>query len=67
MTSHQSTATIYAFPPGGRRNLDRQHDSITSANSTPLRSATADRTPRIDTGSWYHQAAVEEAQAFCER
>ena len=56
----RQTAKIYAFPPGGRRNL-RQRDVSTSAYS-PL-GAESKMAPNIACGSsWYHEAAVEEVQ-----
>lgn len=62
MTPNQQrqTATIYAFPPGGRRNL-RQRDVSTSAY--PHEDAAGNqRGPSIVYGSnWYHEAAVEDA------
>jgi hypothetical protein len=60
MTPNQErpSATIYAFPPGGRRNL-RQRDFSTSAYN---RAAESDKAPNIVCGSsWYHEAALDEA------
>ncbi len=55
-------AKIYQFPAGGRSALGkRQPDQITSQ---------PDRNPVLETncsGSWYHQAAIEEAKPAWDR
>ena len=55
----KSSATIYQFPSGGRAALDgrRYADSRPPADQGP---------PRINealcSGSWYHEAAIQEAK-----
>jgi hypothetical protein len=57
-TQERQTAKIYAFPPGGRRNL-RQRDVSTSAFNE---GAKIENAPNIVCGSsWYHEAALDEA------
>jgi hypothetical protein len=56
MTAHRDTATIYAFPSGGRasRGGNRKGEP---AHPPPAKIAHA------ECGSgWYHEAAVEEAE-----
>jgi len=55
---NQGTATIYQFPVGGRSALaGRRHGEV------PTNPAT---TPRVNeticSGSWYHEAAIQESQ-----
>lgn len=65
MTSHQPrpTAKIYMFPSGGRRQLE----SAKSMAFLPQRAVAECAQDVVYGGSWYHQAAVEEAQASWER
>jgi len=55
---NQGSATIYQFPVGGRSALaGRRH------GEAPTKPAT---TPRVNeticSGSWYHEAAIQESQ-----
>ncbi|NEU12901.1 DUF2735 domain-containing protein [Methylobacterium sp. BTF04] len=49
------TAKIYAFPQRGRM-IDGRRDAEKAPEDLRLQ-----RGPTIDCGSWYHQAAVQEA------
>ena len=56
---NQGSATIYQFPVGGRSALaGRRH------GEAPTNPAT---TPRVNeticSGSWYHEAAIQESQS----
>ncbi len=54
----QHTAKIYAFPPGGRANLQRKG---ATASLFDREVEDLERAPRIVCGSsWYHEAAVDE-------
>jgi len=70
MTSHSQrpTAKIYAFPAGGRPPPSRQREAGKTTNVPPRPAAAAERAPKMSFGSaWYHQAAVDEAEASCKR
>ena len=46
--ANQASAKIYQFPVGGRRSVE----------------ANREQTPTVNTfGSWYHEAAIQEAAA----
>ncbi|PZM12058.1 DUF2735 domain-containing protein [Rhizobium tubonense] len=53
MNTHRDTAKIYQFPVGGRANIARGDGKFT-VEAPPVHVC--------DTGSWYHQAAVLEAE-----
>jgi hypothetical protein len=55
---NQGTATIYQFPVGGRSALAgrRYGETAASLASTPRVNET------ICSGSWYHDAAIQESQ-----
>jgi hypothetical protein len=61
---NHGSAKIYQFPPGGRAALGgRRHDESKS---------TADQAvPRVSeaasSGSWYHEAAIQESKPAWER
>jgi hypothetical protein len=61
---NHGSAKIYQFPAGGRAALGgRRYDEIQPA---------ADQgSPRVNeaacSGSWYHEAAIREANPVCER
>jgi hypothetical protein len=58
------TAKIYTFPTGGRR----QYESAKSLANLPQRVAVAEHAPDVVYGgSWYHQAALEEAETNWDR
>jgi hypothetical protein len=66
---HRPTAKIYSFPAGGRAPPSWQQQT---ANPSPYaqskRVAASERAPNIVYGSsWYHQAAVDEAEGSWER
>lgn len=50
------TAKIYAFPPRGRMAGGRSDEAKASPDPR------TQPNPGIDSGSWYHQEAVQEAQ-----
>jgi len=56
---NHGTAKIYQFPAGGRAALGGRRQDDT-------KSATDKATPRVNetacSGSWYHQAAIEESK-----
>ncbi|MFD1332004.1 DUF2735 domain-containing protein [Methylopila musalis] len=52
-SEHTSTAQVLAFPAGGRAALSR-------FNAQPR--IQAPEPPRVEYGSWYHQAALEESR-----
>ena len=55
-STEQGSATIYQFPVGGR--------SRAGIKSSDTNAAVAVSAPRISFGgSWYHEEAVQEAQA----
>jgi Protein of unknown function (DUF2735) len=59
-----TTARIYQFPAGGRSALGgRRYDDFKAASDLA--------SPRVTevncSGSWYHQAAIEEAKPAWER
>jgi len=58
----QGSAKIYQFPAGGRSALGGRRYGETNA---------VDQTPRMNealcSGSWYHQAAIEDAKPARER
>jgi Protein of unknown function (DUF2735) len=60
---NQGTAKIYQFPAGGRSALGgRRFDESKAADLA------AQRMPDVNcSGSWYHQAAIEEAKPAWER
>jgi len=55
---NQATATIYQFPVGGRAALGGRRYGETKA--TDLASAQAGDS--ACSGSWYHEAAIQESQ-----
>lgn len=61
---NQGSAKIYQFPAGGRSALGgRRYGESKAANdlaSQPVNEANC-------SGSWYHQAAIEEAKPRWER
>lgn len=58
-TQGRTSATIYQFPSGGRAGLGATDSARpgTPANVTRLMADDA----VVDVGSWYHQAAIEDA------
>ena len=60
---NEGSAKIYQFPAGGRSALGgRRYDESKAA--TDLTSPRASETNC--SGSWYHQAAVDEAKPTCK-
>jgi hypothetical protein len=61
---NHGSATIYQFPPGGRAALGgRSHDEARPAadqGSPPVNEAAC-------SGSWYHEAAIQESKPAWER
>jgi hypothetical protein len=54
---NQGTATIYQFPVGGRSALaGRRYGETATLAATPRVNET------ISSGSWYHEAAIQESQ-----
>lgn len=61
---NQGSARIYQFPTGGRAALGaRRHDEA--------QPATQQDSPRLNetacSGSWYHEAAIQESKPAWER
>jgi len=61
---NQGSARIYQFPAGGRQALGgrRYDETKTNAEATSPRVSEADCS-----GSWYHEAAIQEAKPAWER
>ena len=61
---NHGSATIYQFPPGGRAALGgRPYDETkpaTDQGSPPVNEAAC-------SGSWYHEAAIQESKPVWER
>ena len=56
---NQGSARIYQFPTGGRAALGgRRYGEAKTGDRQPRGSTT-----RICSGSWYHDAAIEDEQA----
>ena len=55
---NQGTATIYQFPAGGRAALGGRRYGETKATDI----ASAQTGDSACSGSWYHQAAIEESK-----
>jgi hypothetical protein len=61
---NHGSATIYQFPIGGRSALaGRRYDEVKTA--TDLASSRVGET--VYGGSWYHEAAIQEAKPVRER
>jgi Protein of unknown function (DUF2735) len=60
---NHGSAKIYQFPPGGRAALSgRRHDETKSIDQVASR---ANET--VSSGSWYHEAAIQESKPAWER
>jgi hypothetical protein len=58
---NQESARIYQFPAGGRSGLGAlRHDEIKTSADLASRVSVA-------AGSWYHEAAIQEAKPVRER
>jgi hypothetical protein len=61
---NHGSAKIYQFPPGGRSALGgRRHDETKPA--TDLDASRVSET--VSSGSWYHEAAIQESKPAWER
>jgi hypothetical protein len=61
---NHGSATIYQFPVGGRAALaGHRYDEVKT--TTDLASSRVSET--ICSGSWYHEAAIQEAKPVRER
>jgi hypothetical protein len=61
---NHGSAKIYQFPPGGRAALGgRRHDETKS----PADQATPHVNEAACSGSWYHEAAIQESKPAWER
>jgi hypothetical protein len=61
---NHGTAKIYQFPPGGRAALGgRRHDETKSTTDQPASRVNE----TISSGSWYHEAAIQESKPAWER
>ncbi|MEO6842170.1 MAG: DUF2735 domain-containing protein [Bradyrhizobium sp.] len=61
---NQESAKIYQFPAGGRSALGgRRYDEAKTASDL----ASARVTETNCSGSWYHQAAIDESKPAWER
>ncbi|MFO1111386.1 MAG: DUF2735 domain-containing protein [Bradyrhizobium sp.] len=58
--SSQSSATIYAFPAGGRAALGGRRYAAAKADL----SSVARVNEALCSDSWYHQAAIEESKVW---
>jgi hypothetical protein len=59
---NHGSAKIYQFPPGGRAALGgRSYDEVKPATETPGVNEAA------CSGSWYHEAAIQESKPAWER
>ncbi len=64
-TSDRGSAKIYQFPSGGRDALDgRRHGD---SRLLPADQVPALVNEALCSGSWYHEAAIEEAKPKWER
>ncbi len=63
-TSPQRSARIYQFPPGGRAALGKTRLAETDVAAN---SGQADLVSPVCSGSWYHEAAIEESRQARER
>ena len=62
-TSHRESAKIYQFPPGGRASLGgRREATKPTANLIPAAVSKA-----AVGSSWYHEAAIEDADQARKR
>jgi Protein of unknown function (DUF2735) len=61
--TEQGSARIYQFPTGGRAALaGRRHGEVpTTKQTAPVIE------PSICSGSWYHEAAIQDAKPAWER
>jgi hypothetical protein len=64
MTTNQGSAKIYQFPAGGRSALGgrRYEETKTNTDASSARVSEADCS-----GSWYHEAAIQESKPAWER
>jgi Protein of unknown function (DUF2735) len=61
---NQGSAKIYQFPAGGRQALGgRRYDESRAATDLPSQHVTETNC----SGSWYHQAAIDESKPKWER
>ena len=61
---NQGSAKIYQFPAGGRQALGgRRYDASKPATDLPSQHVTETNC----SGSWYHQAAIDESKPKWER
>jgi hypothetical protein len=61
---NHGSARIYQFPAGGRSALGGRRYDETKAN---LEAASARASETVSSGSWYHEAAIQEAKPAWER
>ena len=57
------SAKIYQFPAGGRAALGNRH----AGETKPVEQNTPRLNEALCSGSWYHQAAIDEAKPKWER
>jgi hypothetical protein len=64
MTTNQGSAKIYQFPAGGRSALGgrRYEETKTNIDASSPHASEADCS-----GSWYHEAAIQESKPAWER
>jgi hypothetical protein len=73
MTTHRPSAKIYAFPAGGRPRALAVEQQSSPAVIASLASARAARSEQVNvssapcSSSWYHEAAVREAELARKR
>lgn len=58
-TNVQTSATIYQFPVGGRRGLNRDQQKPDLTVAQVAAAAVG--------GAWYHEAAIQDAKRVSER
>jgi hypothetical protein len=61
---NHGSARIYQFPAGGRSALGGRRYDETRAN---LEAAPSRGSETVSSGSWYHEAAIQEAKQPWER
>jgi hypothetical protein len=61
---NHGSARIYQFPAGGRSALGGRRYDETKAN---LEAASSRTSETVSSGSWYHEAAIQEAKPAWER
>ena len=56
-TNVQPSATIYQFPVGGRKSLNREQPKLVAETAMPQVAVG---------GAWYHEAAIQDTKRVSE-